>query len=135
MQAPSRVRVFNLNLAIVRLPPLHFTTKVRFQAWPSDSRGNRSWYNLAVNDQLERVGAARVDGDFFQTLQSAPEIGRVFDASDQKSGSNQVVVLSFGLWQQMFGGAENILGQTIRLDDKFYQVVGVMPREFGFPHK
>jgi predicted permease len=92
-------------------------------------------YNLAVSDQVERVGAARVDGDFFQTLQSAPEIGRVFDASDQKAGSNQVVVLSFGLWQQMFGGAENILGQTIRLDDLLYQVVGVMPREFGFPHK
>ena len=92
-------------------------------------------YNLAVNDEVQRVGAARVDGYFFQTLQSAPEIGRVIDASDQKSGNNQIVVLGFGIWQQLFGGTQNILGKTIRLDDKPYQVVGVMPRDFGFPHK
>jgi len=92
-------------------------------------------YNLSAGDQVERVGAARVDGEFFQTLQSAPAFGRVLDASDQKSGRDQIVVISYGLWQGMFGGVANILGQVIRLDDVPYQVVGVMTREFGFPNK
>ncbi len=92
-------------------------------------------YNLAVDNRLERVGAAKVDGDFFSTLQSAPELGRDISASDQQPGSERVVVISHALWQSMFGGRTDILGRTLRLDGTPYQVVGVMPTDFGYPHR
>ena len=92
-------------------------------------------YTLAVDNRLERVGAAKVDSKFFSTLQSSPEFGHVFSAGDQQPGNNQIVILSYGLWQDMFGGLPNILGKMIRLDGKPYQVVGVMPKVFSYPNK
>lgn len=92
-------------------------------------------YNVAVDDRTERIGAAKVDENFFNTLQSAPEFGRVFSASDEQPGKDDVVVISHALWQGLFGGTSDILGCALRLDGKPYQVVGVMPKDFGFPHK
>jgi hypothetical protein len=92
-------------------------------------------YNAAIDDRGERIGAAKVDEDFFATLQCAPEFGRVFSASDQQPGNDHVVVISYALWQGMFGGRADILGSALRLDGRPYQVVGVMPNGFGFPHK
>jgi predicted permease len=92
-------------------------------------------YNLAVGDKVERVGAAKVDADFFTTLRSGPEIGRAFDTNDEQAGSEHVVVLSHALWVSMFGGRSDVLGKSLWLDGQAYHVIGVMPKDFGFPHK
>jgi predicted permease len=92
-------------------------------------------YNLAGNDRVERVGAAKVDADFFGTLEVAPELGRGFDVTDEQPGNEQVAVISHALWQTMLGGRADVLGSVLRLDGKPYRVIGVMPAEFGYPHK
>ncbi len=92
-------------------------------------------YNLAVNDQVKRIGAAKVDADFFSTLQVAPELGHVFGRSEEQPGDDHVVVISHALWQTMFDGSADVLGRTLRLNGSSYQVIGVMPKDFGFPHK
>lgn len=92
-------------------------------------------YNLGVDDRVERIGAARVDADFFKTLQAEPEVGRQIGASDEQPGSDHVIVVSHALWQSMFGGTSDILGRALRLNGKPYQVIGVMPADFRFPHK
>ncbi len=92
-------------------------------------------YNLAGNDRVERVGAAKVDADFFGTLEAAPELGRGFDTKDEQPGDEQVAVISHPLWQKVLGGRANILGSVLRLDGRPYRVIGVMPAEFGYPHK
>ena len=40
---------------------------------------SQATYNLAGKDRVERVGAAKVDAEFFSTLEVAPELGRSFD--------------------------------------------------------
>ncbi|HEX7359603.1 MAG TPA: ABC transporter permease, partial [Bryobacteraceae bacterium] len=92
-------------------------------------------YNVTVKgEQTQRVWAARVGKDFFSTLQSAPEFGRVFNAGDEQPNNNHVAVIGYALWQGMFGGRADILGRAVRLDGSLYRIVGVMPRAFGFPH-
>jgi predicted permease len=81
------------------------------------------------------VGAAKVDTDFFRTLEVAPDLGRGFDAKDERPGNDHVAVISHALWHTMLSGRADVLGSTLRLDGVPYRVIGVMPVEFGYPHK
>jgi putative ABC transport system permease protein len=90
-------------------------------------------YNVALRDTVERVGAAKVDGDFFRTLQSPPELGRTIGPDDDQPGRDKVVVLSHSLWLSMFGGRADILNQSMPLNGERYQVIGVMPAGFEYP--
>jgi hypothetical protein len=67
------------------------------------------------------------------TLGVRPALDRVFSAEDDAESSPRTVLLSYQLWQRRFGSNPGILGQTIRLEDLPYTVIGVMPRGFYFP--
>jgi putative ABC transport system permease protein len=58
-------------------------------------------------------------------------LGRVF-TEDEDNRSVPVVVISYGLWQRRFGGASDVVGRKISLNDEPYEVIGVMPRNFYF---
>jgi putative ABC transport system permease protein len=90
-------------------------------------------FTLAGNDGAEMLEGARVSANIFGLLRAAPGLGRVFTSEEDRPGGERVVILSHGLWRRRFGGAQNIVGQSITLDDKPYAIVGVMPEGFGFP--
>ncbi len=94
----------------------------------------QSVFSLAPQGAAERVSTARVDGDFFRTFQSAPELGREISAGDNQLGHEKVAVISHALWQSMFGSAADVLHRSLLLDGKNYQIVGVMPQGFEYPH-
>ncbi len=94
----------------------------------------QSVFSLASQGASERVSAARVDGDFFRTFQSAPELGRAITPGDNQLGHEKVVVISHRLWQSMFGSSADVLHRSLLLDGKNYQIVGVMPQGFEYPH-
>jgi predicted permease len=79
----------------------------------------------------EDLAARKVTGNFWSVLGARPMLGRVFTEEEDARG-DRVVVISQGLWQRRFGGSPDVVGQTITLNDKPYEVVGVMPREFYF---
>src|SRR5688572_497764 len=60
-------------------------------------------------------------------LRVSPELGRGFTAADAEPGAPAVVVLSHAAWQNDHGGAPDVLGRAITLDDVPHVVVGVMP--------
>ncbi len=60
-------------------------------------------------------------------------IGRVFEDKDAAARQVDTVILSHGFWQRRFGGARDVIGRSVRLDDLPYTVVGVMPSGFAFP--
>jgi predicted permease len=95
---------------------------------------NQANYNLTSGDAVERVGAALVDGNFFATLQSSPELGHAISAEDDQPGHDRVVVISHSLWQSMFGASATVLTQSLLLDGKSYRIIGVMPQAFQYPH-
>jgi putative ABC transport system permease protein len=74
-----------------------------------------------------------VTGNLFHVLGATPLMGRTFIDDETFEGKARVVVLSYGLWQSAFAGDAGIVGRTITLSGRTYDVVGVMPRGFFFP--
>jgi putative ABC transport system permease protein len=88
--------------------------------------------NLSGGAEPERLRGARVTIEFFEVLGRKPELGRTFTVQEMQPGSH-VAILSYGLWQRRFSGMRDVLGQTMKLNDELYTVIGVMPAEFQFP--
>ena len=89
--------------------------------------------NLTGSGEPERLTGAGVTGNYFQALGVQPYLGRTFQLENEKPGSDQVAVLSYGLWQKRFGGDASIVNSTIVLDGRTFLVTGVMPQDFNFP--
>lgn len=81
----------------------------------------------------EKVRASECSWDLFTTLGVTPALGRGFAASDDQPSANATVLVSWGLWKRRFGGDPSILNQPIRLDEKSYTIIGVMPAWFAYP--
>jgi putative ABC transport system permease protein len=71
----------------------------------------------------------------FPILRARPLIGRLFSEGEGSRDQPGLVILSYGLWQERFGGRAEIVGQHLQFDDKPYTIVGVMPRGFVFPDR
>jgi putative ABC transport system permease protein len=74
----------------------------------------------------------RVSTNYFGVLGVRPLIGRDFVSSDERAG-NHVAIVSYGLWQRIFGSDQKVLGQTILISNEAYSVIGVMPQGFVEP--
>src|SRR5260370_13821975 len=90
-------------------------------------------FNLALEDQPERITGAAVSASLFELLGVSPVQGRVFFSEEEQPGRDQVVLISQGLRQRRFAAYSNPVGQTLTLDAKSYTIVGVMPEGFQFP--
>jgi putative ABC transport system permease protein len=71
---------------------------------------------IEVKNTPEPVGALSVTGDCYNTLGAHAAIGRIFTPADDVSSGPRVAMLSYGFWQERFGGNPNVLGQTIRIE-------------------
>jgi predicted permease len=89
--------------------------------------------NLTGGDEPERVRAAAVSANLFQTLGASAALGRTFVAGEDEPGAAPTVVLGHGLWQRRFGGAPEIVGRTIPVNGLVRTIVGVMPPVVRLP--
>ena len=86
---------------------------------------------LSGDGDPEQVPSRKVTWTFWNVLGTPPMLGRVF-TEDEDLQKVRVVVIGYGLWQRRYGGARDIIGRTISLNDEAYEVIGVMPRSFYF---
>ena len=89
--------------------------------------------NLTGSGDPERLMASAVTGNYFDAFKVSPALGRGFSLENEKTGQDQVTVLSHAFWQKRFAGDPAIVNQTIILDSKPYQVIGVMPAGLSLP--
>jgi putative ABC transport system permease protein len=87
---------------------------------------------LGGSVEPEQVQGAFVSGNFFTLMGVAPELGRTFDAQEERS-QERVVLLSHSLWLRRFGGARDVLGRTLQINNRIFRVIGVVPATFQFP--
>jgi predicted permease len=90
-------------------------------------------FNLTGVGQPLRINAAALSASAFPLLGVSPDLGRTFTQEEDRYGSSNVVVLSHSLWEHQYSADPNILGKTVKLDEKPFTVIGVMPASFRFP--
>ncbi len=92
----------------------------------------RDSFNLIGAGEPERLSGRMISSSFFSTLGVKPMRGRDFVAEEDRAGGNAVVILNHGFWQRRFGGAEDIVGKELSLNNQSYTVVGIMPADYRF---
>lgn len=89
-------------------------------------------FNLTGEVEAQQVGGMFVSANFFSMFGIKPQAGRFFIEEEDKPDGANVVVLSHSLWQQKFGGRQDLIGQFIRLDGTSATVIGIAPAGFHF---
>jgi putative ABC transport system permease protein len=89
-------------------------------------------FDVTGDGEPERVDAALTTANFFHVLGVTPALGRAFNAEEETSGRDRVVVLSHGFWERRFGARADAVGRTITLSGLPYTVIGVAPAGFRF---
>ena len=86
--------------------------------------------NLTGNGEPVELPAQIATDNLFTVLGVTPMLGRGFKPEDAVQGQDNVVVLSYGLWQRQFGGDQNIIGRKLILNNSENIVIGVLPPDF-----
>ncbi|HEY3884044.1 MAG TPA: ABC transporter permease, partial [Vicinamibacterales bacterium] len=157
--APRLVRLYETRQGSTkRFGPIF--TNGTYLAWRDSARtldaiGAWDTEQVAPTDQpsAPRITICNVTPSLFPMLDAKPLLGRLFVPGDElarsadehaahagdTAGDNgshpSVVILSYGFWQQQFGGRADAIGSRIRFDTSTYTVVGVMPASFEFPSR
>jgi predicted permease len=84
---------------------------------------------VQVGDHAEFVGAQRVHPDFFRVFQLAPVAGRILTRDDAQRSA----VVSLGFAERNYGSAASALGRSLFIENRAYDVVGVMAARTQFP--
>jgi predicted permease len=88
--------------------------------------------NITGSGQPEHASGLLVTDGVLPVLGVKPAIGRSFTRADDSPGSTETVMLTYGYWQQKFGGSQSVIGKTITVDGAVRQIIGVLPRDFRF---
>ncbi|MFL6212366.1 MAG: ABC transporter permease [Blastocatellia bacterium] len=90
---------------------------------------------LAGEGAPERLGVVRASSNLYSILGARPALGRVFLPEEDVGEKATTVILSYGLWQQRFGGDPNVLGRALTLNGDSFTVVGVMSQDFSLGYE
>jgi predicted permease len=80
----------------------------------------------------QRVTRGFSTASLFSVLGVQPILGRTYSQDEDQPGHNQVAVISYGLWRSLYSGDPNVVGKPIRLYNRPYTVIGVLPEGFNF---
>jgi len=139
LPVPSPSRVVNLRWQFQGRQP----SGLSYPDYADFRNRTRSFSGLAAYS-LRQVGFALdrhqlpemkagllVSGNFFQTLQVSPQLGRVFRADENAvPGRDAVVVLSDATWRNDFASRPDIVGRSVFIDGIEFKVIGVAPASF-----
>ncbi len=93
-----------------------------------------STIDLGRGAEAREIQARMVSHNFFDLMGVQMLRGRAFSGEeDNPTAGAQVVILSYALWQQQFGGDQHILYREVWIGDHQYAVIGVAPQGFNGP--
>jgi putative ABC transport system permease protein len=113
--------------------PDYLAYRDRNQVFDGIEAGLQESVSLGENDlPTDQYNLMRVSPGLFDLIQTPPMLGRPFNPADGNPGAEQVVLISHGLWQSRYGGAD-VVGRAVRVNSLPATIIGVMPKDFKFP--
>ena len=88
--------------------------------------------NFTSDGSAERIDILISTYDLADVLGVRPLFGRFFTAEEDVPDGPRVALLSHRFWQQQFGGDETVVGRIIELNNRAYEVIGVLPPHAEF---
>ncbi len=113
-------------------PANYVDWKTQGQSFADMAAQDMRSFNLTGDGEPEKVEAFGVTANFFPLLGIKPALGRMFTNEEDTPGADKVAIINYNLWQQRYGGEQNIVGRQLSLSGEKYTVVGVMPAGFQF---
>jgi predicted permease len=139
VDAPQRVAIMrthysrlDLDFPVVSVPDYTDAASLTHQV-ESAAMGNLIGYNADHDGTVEHFDGAQVSWQWFNVFGAKPILGRTFSPEEDHPAANQVAVLSYSLWQSVFGGDRNVIGRSLMLNQTPYRIVGVMRSDFDWP--
>ncbi|MBZ5675193.1 MAG: ABC transporter permease [Acidobacteriia bacterium] len=129
-----RTKYDKLNLDIeVAAPPALAAVRNQKELFDYAAASEEPSFIYADQQTPERLPGAAVSAQWFDVFGAQPQLGRVFTPEEDQPNANRVVVLAHSAWLRLFGGDPNVIGRSIELNQKAYQIIGVMGRDFRWP--
>jgi len=91
--------------------------------------------NLTGEGEPERVGTIRVSSNLLPMLGVQAASGRLFLPDEDAPDRPATAVLSYGMWARRYGSDPRMLGKSITINGRAYEVVGILPQSFSLPHE
>jgi predicted permease len=122
--------------------PYNVVAPADFRDWRAQTHGFQDmgawrWWAGHISgehgESPEVVVGAGGSWNLFSLLGVQPAFGRTFTPDEDRFGGNDVVLLSWSLFQSRFNGDRQIVGKSVQIDSKPYTVVGVLPAWFSYP--
>jgi putative ABC transport system permease protein len=111
--------------------PLWEQVRDRQQIFTGLAAYSEEQFDLSQGGIARPVPGSYVSGQFFTMLGVRPEAGRLLGADDDYRGCAPVAVLGAGFWHSEFGGARDIVGRSLLLSGKRFEIVGVADAAFA----
>jgi putative ABC transport system permease protein len=111
--------------------PLWQEIRVQQQAFSSVFAWASGRWDLSTQGDVVWADGYYMSGSYFATLGVPAQAGRLLtEADDRKGCAAPGAVFSYDFWQARYGGNRSVIGQTISLDRRSFEVIGVAPRGF-----
>ncbi len=117
--------------------PLISTSYQNYVDWRAQSHSFESMeatrgtaVNLTGAGDPQQLKGRMITAGLLPLLGIDARLGRRISEEENRAGGAPVVMISYGLWQRQFGGAQDIIGKALNLDARPYTVIGVLPPGF-----
>jgi putative ABC transport system permease protein len=122
--AGHRMRFADPNFADVREQSRSLQGLAEYGSWLRSVTGGNA---------PTRSMTATVSGDFFSVMGGLqPFLGRTFESQDLLTSAPPVALVSYSYWKQYLGSPKDLSAAHLRIDDRAFTVVGVLPPDFRF---
>jgi hypothetical protein len=115
--------------------PNYVDFRARQQSFSALGAARNQGFSYVGPTETELLSGTMASADTFVALSVSPLRGRLYRADEDKPGAEHTVVIRERLWQRLFGGRPEVLGERINLSGEVYTIIGVMPDSFQYPNQ